>query len=299
MFGGQVIGQALVAACRTVEGRRAFHARLFPSGRRSESADHLRGRAHARRQKLHHAQRESDPARPADLHHVGVVPQQRGRPRPSGSRCRTCRRRKSCRAKPRCASASCRRCRSRCAAITSANGRSNCARSNSSAISASKSEDGRFNVWIRTTGRLPDDPAIHQCVLAYASDMTLLDTALVPHGRTLFEKDFMAREPRPCALAAPAVPRRRMAAVFAGQRPTCTAARGFARGLIFTPRRHPGRLGGAGGPDPRLRPLKAFVNTGAARRARLLRSVNFHLMSSSQTISALRTLRRGGSEQHS
>ena len=55
-----------------------------------------------------------------------------------------------------------------------------------------KFEDGRFNVWIRTTGRLPDDPAIHQCVLSYASDMTLLDTALVPHGRTLFEKDFMA-----------------------------------------------------------------------------------------------------------
>src|SRR5438105_3990108 len=54
-----------------------------------------------------------------------------------------------------------------------------------------KLEDGKFNVWIRTTGKLPDDPAIHQCVLAYASDMSLLDTALVPHGRTLFEKEFM------------------------------------------------------------------------------------------------------------
>src|SRR5205809_4734790 len=30
-----------------------------------------------------------------------------------------------------------------------------------------KSEDSRFNVWIRATGRLPDDPAIHRCVLAY------------------------------------------------------------------------------------------------------------------------------------
>src|SRR5712691_9891465 len=29
--------------------------------------------------------------------------------------------------------------------------------------------DGRFNVWIRATGRLPDEPAIHQCVMAYAS----------------------------------------------------------------------------------------------------------------------------------
>ena len=51
-----------------------------------------------------------------------------------------------------------------------------------------KSEDGQFNVWIRTTGRLPDDPAIHRCVLAYASDMTLLDTALLPHGRSVFDR---------------------------------------------------------------------------------------------------------------
>jgi acyl-CoA thioesterase-2 len=54
-----------------------------------------------------------------------------------------------------------------------------------------KPANGQFNVWIKATGRLPDDAAIHQCVLAYASDMTLLDTALVPLGRTLFEKDFM------------------------------------------------------------------------------------------------------------
>ncbi len=55
-----------------------------------------------------------------------------------------------------------------------------------------KFENARFHVWIRTTGPLPDDPAIHQCVLAYASDWTLLDTALVPHGRSLFEREFMA-----------------------------------------------------------------------------------------------------------
>ena len=34
---------------------RAFDARLFPSARRSEGADHLRRRAHPRRQELHHA----------------------------------------------------------------------------------------------------------------------------------------------------------------------------------------------------------------------------------------------------
>src|SRR5262249_29970110 len=52
--------------------------------------------------------------------------------------------------------------------------------------------DGRFHVWIRATARLPDEPAIHQCVLAYASDMLLLDSALIPHGRTVFEKTLMA-----------------------------------------------------------------------------------------------------------
>jgi acyl-CoA thioesterase-2 len=42
-------------------------------------------------------------------------------------------------------------------------------------------------VWIRATGRLGDDLALHQCVLAYASDFTLLDTALIAHGRFVFD----------------------------------------------------------------------------------------------------------------
>jgi acyl-CoA thioesterase-2 len=37
-------------------------------------------------------------------------------------------------------------------------------------------------VWVRANGRLPDAPLLHHCVAAYASDMTLLDTATVPHG---------------------------------------------------------------------------------------------------------------------
>ena len=52
-----------------------------------------------------------------------------------------------------------------------------------------------FNVWIRATGPLPDDPAIHQCVLAYASDMTLLDSSLIAHGRTVFERSIQAASP--------------------------------------------------------------------------------------------------------
>ncbi len=95
-----------------------------------------------------------------------------------------------------------------------------------------KFEDGRFNVWIRTTGRLPDDPAIHQCVLSYASDMTLLDTALVPHGRTLFEKDFMAAS-LDHALWLHRPFRADDWLLYAQDSPNLKGGRGFARGLIF------------------------------------------------------------------
>ena len=40
----------------------------------------------------------------------------------------------------------------------------------------------RQRMWIRADGTLPDDPLMHACVVAYASDMSLLDTALMPHG---------------------------------------------------------------------------------------------------------------------
>jgi acyl-CoA thioesterase-2 len=46
------------------------------------------------------------------------------------------------------------------------------------------------NIWVRASGRLPDDPAIHRAVLAYLSDMTLLDTALIAHGRSIFEPEL-------------------------------------------------------------------------------------------------------------
>jgi acyl-CoA thioesterase-2 len=37
-------------------------------------------------------------------------------------------------------------------------------------------------VWLRTAGRLPDNPALHRYLLAYASDYSFLTTALLPHG---------------------------------------------------------------------------------------------------------------------
>lgn len=39
-------------------------------------------------------------------------------------------------------------------------------------------------VWLRTVGPLPDEPALHRYLLAYASDYSFLTTALLPHGVT-------------------------------------------------------------------------------------------------------------------
>ena len=37
-------------------------------------------------------------------------------------------------------------------------------------------------VWMRIDGKLPGDPLLHACLLAYASDLTLLDAVLSTHG---------------------------------------------------------------------------------------------------------------------
>jgi acyl-CoA thioesterase-2 len=44
----------------------------------------------------------------------------------------------------------------------------------------------RRSVWLKTTGQLPDDPALHRYLLAYTSDHGFLATALFPHGLTFF-----------------------------------------------------------------------------------------------------------------
>jgi acyl-CoA thioesterase-2 len=92
--------------------------------------------------------------------------------------------------------------------------------------------DGKFNVWMRAIERLPDEPAIHRCVLAYASDMMLLDASTIPHGRTLFEPTIMAASldhamwfHRPF--------RADEWLLYAQDSPNAYGSRGFARGMIF------------------------------------------------------------------
>ncbi|MBI3435506.1 MAG: acyl-CoA thioesterase II [Proteobacteria bacterium] len=96
-----------------------------------------------------------------------------------------------------------------------------------------KVANAQFNVWIRATAPLPDEPAIHQCVLAYASDMTLLDSALIAHGRTVFEKSIMAAS-LDHALWFHRPFRADEWLLYTQDSPNLSGSRGFARGLIFT-----------------------------------------------------------------
>ena len=48
------------------------------------------------------------------------------------------------------------------------------------------------NVWVRVLGEMPNVRALQAAVLAYISDMTLLDGSLFPHGRTVFDGTVQA-----------------------------------------------------------------------------------------------------------
>jgi len=95
-----------------------------------------------------------------------------------------------------------------------------------------KIDEGRFNIWIRCISRLPDDPAIHQCVLAYASDMALLDASLIPHGRSVFDKRIMAAS-LDHALWFHRPFRADEWLLYSQESPSASGACGFSRGLIF------------------------------------------------------------------
>lgn len=89
------------------------------------------------------------------------------------------------------------------------------------------------NVWFRATGTLNDDVAMHQCVLAYASDMTLLDTSLFAHGRSIFDKDLQLAS-LDHALWFHRPFRADDWLLYAQDSPSAAAGRGFNRGSIFS-----------------------------------------------------------------
>jgi len=88
-------------------------------------------------------------------------------------------------------------------------------------------------VWMRASGRLPDAFPLHQCVLAYASDFTLLDTALIAHGKLMFDKDMqLASLDHALWLHRPF--RADDWLLYVQDSPSSHGARGFCRGSIFT-----------------------------------------------------------------
>jgi acyl-CoA thioesterase-2 len=89
------------------------------------------------------------------------------------------------------------------------------------------------NVWMRADGQLPDDPLLHTIVLTYASDMTLLDTTLRPHGGSWFDPHlFMASLDH--AMWFHRSFRADEWLLYSQDTPTATGGRGLARGLVFT-----------------------------------------------------------------
>jgi len=88
-------------------------------------------------------------------------------------------------------------------------------------------------VWIRATGELPNDQSLHQCVLAYASDFTLLDTALIAHGRFVFDPKLML-----ASLDHALWFHRKLRAdewlLYAQDSPISGGGRAFCRGMLFT-----------------------------------------------------------------
>ena len=88
------------------------------------------------------------------------------------------------------------------------------------------------NIWFRATGDLPNDSAVQQAVLAYASDMTLLDTSLFAHGRAVFDPRLQVASldhamwfHRPMNMEE--------WHLYSQDSPNTSGARGFTRGNIY------------------------------------------------------------------
>jgi acyl-CoA thioesterase II len=88
------------------------------------------------------------------------------------------------------------------------------------------------NIWLRTTGPVPADRAAQTAVLAYLSDMTLLDTSTFPHGRAVFDPDLQVASldhamwfHRPHPLDG--------WLLYTQDSPSSSGSRGFTRGALY------------------------------------------------------------------
>jgi acyl-CoA thioesterase II len=89
------------------------------------------------------------------------------------------------------------------------------------------------NVWLRVVGSLPDDPLLHVCLMTYVSDLTLLDTVLLRHGSAWADRktsgaslDHAMWFHRPF--------RADRWLLYAQETPVAAGGRGLAWGQVFT-----------------------------------------------------------------
>jgi acyl-CoA thioesterase-2 len=87
-------------------------------------------------------------------------------------------------------------------------------------------------IWFRAVDKLADEEALHRCLLAYVSDFHLLDTALKPHGISMISANLVI------ASIDHAMWFHRSVRVddwllYAIDSPSASGARGFTRGSVF------------------------------------------------------------------
>ena len=86
--------------------------------------------------------------------------------------------------------------------------------------------------WMKSRDRLPDDPRLHQCVLAYLSDWSLLDTATLPHAVS-FTQDNLQMASLDHAMWFHRPFRADEWLLYVQDSPSASGARGLNRGLIY------------------------------------------------------------------
>jgi acyl-CoA thioesterase-2 len=105
-------------------------------------------------------------------------------------------------------------------------------------MSRSRTPTVQQQVWLRADGTLPDDPTLHACIVTYASDMTLLDTTVLPHGLNWTDSGLqMASLDHAMWFHRPF--RADEWLLYDQMTPTTSGARGLATGSIYT---HDGQL---------------------------------------------------------
>lgn len=89
----------------------------------------------------------------------------------------------------------------------------------------------RQAIWFRAVDRVPDDPQLHRCLLAYASDYHLVGTALRPHGKSWFQPSMIVAS-IDHALWFHRAARIDEWLLYSMDSPSAQSARGLARGLV-------------------------------------------------------------------